>query len=230
MIGPRRWGSPARQAMQQVNQEALLGCRLGGDGWQATHAQNISGHHMDLVSTELGCLCRHHIGFAVLDDVDDGGLAPAVQPVVIGQVGRANGFVALAVQAVAGRASRKLLFAVEGLDFIGGAARQGQHVMRHIGDVGKPGQCCGHGRHHAGTAVGHRLDNVRGRALTQPCGVAVGEVGVALAAAGVFVTPKAPPASMRSNSRPSSCAVQTALRTLIEVMRPQIVNIFYLKI
>jgi hypothetical protein len=36
--------------------------------------------------------------------------------------------------------------------------------------------------------------------------------------------PKRLPASMRRNGRPSSCAHQTTLRTLIELVRPQMVS------
>lgn len=41
---------------------------------------------------------------------------------------------------------------------------------------------------------------------------------------GVFVTPEAAPASMRSNGTSSNCAVRTTLRTLINEMRPQSFN------
>src|SRR6185369_9060696 len=52
--------------------------------------------------------------------------------------------------------------------------------------------------------------------------VGTSEFGLSARYAGVCTMPKSRPASMRSNASPSSCAHQTTLRTLIELMRPQI--------
>lgn len=70
---------------------------------------------MNLDLGQLVDLGRHLVHLAVVDHGQNSGLARAMQPDVIGQVGRTEGRVALAVGTVAGGTHRKLGLAQGGL-------------------------------------------------------------------------------------------------------------------
>src|SRR6187549_3232155 len=72
-------------------------------------APDVAREQVDLLRGQAPGLRRHHAALAVLDDVGDRVLAPAVQPDLVGQVGRADRLVALALGAVAGGAGDELL-------------------------------------------------------------------------------------------------------------------------
>ena len=136
---------------------------------------------MDLAFRQLGSLRGHLVDLAVVDHVDDGVLTPSVQPDVVRQVGRAHGVVALAVHAVAGRASTKLGLAQLCAQRVVWASRQAQHIVRHVAHVIGCAHCSSHGRHiaHAPLHQG-RFDRI-GCAAIQPIGIR--QVGEAFAAA-----------------------------------------------
>ena len=136
---------------------------------------------MDLAFGQLVGLCGHDVDFAVVDDVHDGVLTPAVQPDVVGQVGRAHGVVALAVHAVAGCAGTVLGLAQLCAQRVVRAARHAQHIVRHVAHVIGRAHGGGHGGHVAGPALHQAGFDRLGRAAIQPIGI--GQVGEALAAA-----------------------------------------------
>src|SRR6476661_7929207 len=60
--------------------------RHGGCRWRRIAARQAVYKRRDLMNLILGQLRRlgrHDIGLAVFDDVDNGGFAPAVQPIVV---------------------------------------------------------------------------------------------------------------------------------------------------
>src|SRR5664279_3184812 len=76
----------------------------------------VRGEQVDLARRQSPGLRRHDVGLAVRDHGDDGVLAPAMQPDLVGEVGRADRLVALAVGAVTGRADDELRLAGSGRD------------------------------------------------------------------------------------------------------------------
>src|SRR5688500_6285127 len=70
-------------------------------------APYVSGQYLNLRFSQLAGLGWHLVDLALVDHGDNGLLTPAMQPDVVGQVGRAQRLVALAVHAVAGGASGK---------------------------------------------------------------------------------------------------------------------------
>ena len=73
---------------------------------------------MNLLGGQLALLRWHHVGFAVLDNIDDCSFAPAMQPVVVGQVGSAQCLVALAGYAMARCSGRVSRLTAECLDLV----------------------------------------------------------------------------------------------------------------
>src|SRR5574337_1846044 len=77
------------------------GARRSGRCVLMRQAPDIRGDHADLRGAELFAMHRHLAVLAVVDHVHHRLLARAVQPDVVGEVGRADRLVALAVGAVA---------------------------------------------------------------------------------------------------------------------------------
>src|SRR5664279_5842814 len=60
-------------------------------------APDVRREQVDLLGRQASALRRHDVGLAVVDHRRDRRLAPAVQPDLVGQVGRAGRLIALAV-------------------------------------------------------------------------------------------------------------------------------------
>mmetsp|Transcript_61804 Transcript_61804/g.146226 ORF Transcript_61804/g.146226 Transcript_61804/m.146226 type:complete len:381 (-) Transcript_61804:1210-2352(-) len=144
---------------------------------------HIGCQHTDLLRREALAMGRHHVVLAVVDHRRDGLLAPAVQPDLVGQVGCAEGLVALALRAVAGCADDELLLAELGVERVVRAARQRQHIVGDVADILAAAYRGRHHRHIALAALGDALDDGVEAAAPEP--VVIGQVGKALGALGV---------------------------------------------
>src|SRR5690349_12607987 len=119
--------SPARTANPARRFSLALVLRPGGRGGKSVH---VRSEQVNLALVEELAVLRHEAFAPFGDGLDDEGLGTAVQPDLVGEVGRADLLIALAIGAVARRANRlEFSFAAIRAQAVVGTPGELQHVM-----------------------------------------------------------------------------------------------------
>src|SRR5262249_51842992 len=97
---------------------------------------HVDGELLDGLGVEPSTPSRHHAAASTSDGGGDSRLVAGVEPELIGQIGRADRLIAVALRTVAGRACGSEDFAAAiGSRLVVGAVRQRQDEFVDIGDL-----------------------------------------------------------------------------------------------